>query len=163
MEYVQLTTKQMKKRLDEIMAMKGGEKNDIERKTALIELRCRCLQSTYYEAGDIVNFITEELKMNEELDKLTKEIPGENFKPKARARMKVVASTFMVFFNLVGVSLANTDASRIARVIGFLSGYSENTISQYLPNETTFQPNDVEAIKAQELLLAIGIKAQLVM
>jgi hypothetical protein len=158
-----LTTEQMRSRLDEIMAMKGDEKNDLERKTALIELRCRCLQSTYYEAGDIVNFITEELKLDEEIEKLTKATPGENFMPRARARMKVVASTFMVFFNLVGVTLANTDALRIARVIGFLSGYSENTISQYLRNETAFLPNDIEAIKAQELLNAVGIKAQLVM
>ncbi len=153
-----LTTEQMRCRLDKIMATQGGEKS-IERKTALIELRCRCLQSTYYEAGDIVNFINEELNLIEELDKLTKESPG----TRAKARMKVIASTCMAVFRRAGVTLANIDASCIARLIGFLSGYSEDNIRKYLKDEMKFERNDMEAVQAEALLLACGIAEKLVL
>lgn len=158
-----LTTEQMRSRLDEIMATKNDESNKIDRKTALLELRCRCLQSIYYKAGDIVNFINEELKLTEELDKVTKENPGENFLPKAKARMKVITSACMVVLRRAGVSISKTDASRIARFISFLSGYSENTISNYIRSETAFLPDDLEALKAQGLLLAMGIPEKLTM
>ena len=153
-----LTTEQMRCRLDKIMSIQGGEKS-IERKTALIELRCRCLQSTYYEAGDIVNFINEELNLIDELDKLTKESPG----ARAKARMKVIASTCMAVFRRAGVTLANIDASCIARLIGFLSGYSEDNIRKYLKDEMKFERNDMEAVQAEALLLACGIAEKLVL
>lgn len=154
-----LTTEQMQCRLDELMAARDGSRSNLERKTALIELRCRCLQSTYYEAGDIVNFINEELKLIEELDSLTKESPG----VKAKARMKVIASTCMAVFKRAGVSLANIDATCIARLIGFLSGYSETNIRKYLRDEMKFERSDMEAVQAEALLFAVGITEKLIL
>lgn len=158
-----LTTEQMRRRLDEIMAAKNNEKDKIEKKMALVELRCRCLQSTYYEAGDIVNYINEELQLIDELDKLTKEAPEETFLPKAKARMKVIASTCMAVFRRAGVSFANIDIITAAKLISFLSGYSVTNIRNYLSNETSFLPTDLEAVKAQALLLAMGISERIVM
>lgn len=158
-----LTTEQMRRRLDEIMAAKNNEKDKIEKKMALVELRCRCLQSTYYEAGDIVNYINEELQLIDELDKLTKEAPEETFLPKAKARMKVIASTCMAVFRRAGVSFANIDIITAAKLISFLSGYSVTNIRNYLSNETSFLPTDLEAVKAQALLLAMGISEKIVM
>ena len=154
-----LTTEQLQRRLDAIMATKGGEKNNLERKMALIELRCRCLQSSYFEKRDIVNFINEELNLIEELDKLTKESPG----TRAKARMKVIASTCMAVFRRAGVTLAKIDASCIARLIGFLSGYSEDNIRKYLRDEMKFERTDMEAVQAEALLLACGIAEKLVL
>ena len=157
-----LTTEQMQKRLDEIMATKN-ECDKYERKSALIELRCRCQQSIYYNAGDIVNYINEELKLIDELDKLTSEAPKETFLPKAKARMKVIASTCMAVFRCAGVSFANIDTITAARLISFLSGYSVTNIRNYINNETSFLPNDMEAVKAQALLMAMGISEKIVM
>ena len=152
----------MRSRLDEIMIKKGGEKNNLERKMALVELRCRCLQSTYYEKGDIVNFISAELKLIDDLDKLTSEAPEETFLPKAKARMKVIASTCMAVFRRAGVSFAKIDTITAARLISFLSGYSVTNIRNYISNETSFLPNDMEAAKAQALLMAMGISEKII-
>ena len=158
-----LTTEQMHSRLDAIMATKGGAKNNLERKMALIELRCRCLQSSYYEIGDIVNYINEELRLIEELDRLTMEMPGEHFLPKAKARMKVIASTCMAVFRRAGITMANIDATCIARLIGFMSGYSEDNIRKYIRDEMKFERSDMEAAQAEALLLACGITDKLIL
>lgn len=153
-----LTTEQIRRNLDEVLKTTTDK---VEKKTKLLQLRCRHRQLAYYENDDVEGIINEELQLIDDLDKLTKENPDEAFLPKARARMKVIASTCMAVFRRAGVSLSKTDASRIARLISFLSGYSENTISQYLRNETSFMPDDMEALQAQALLMSIGIKEKL--
>lgn len=158
-----LTTEQMKKSLDEILRMGNDNETKTEKKMALLQLKCRFRQKAYYEANDWESIIEEELRLLDELERLTKEEPGENFLPRARARMKVIASTCMVFFRRAGVSLANIDTLTVAKLIGFLSGYSENSIRLYLKNETSFLPGDMDAMKAQALLMAMGINDKIVL
>ena len=158
MKEEKLTSEQIKRNLDEVLKTTTDK---VEKKTKLLQLRCRHRQLTYYENGDVEGIINEELQLIDDLDKLTNEAPEETFLPKAKARMKVIASTCMVVFRRAGVSLSKIDAARIARLISFLSGYSENTISQYLRNETSFMPDDLDALQAQALLMSIGIKEKL--
>ena len=162
MEKQKLTTEQIRKKLDEVLKMENDTTCKYEKKRQLFELRCRYNQLAYYEADNINGIIDEELRLIEDLDKLTKENPGENFLPKAKARMKVVASTCMAVFRRAGVSLANIDTITVARLISFVSGYSETNIRNYLKNETSFMPTDMEAIKAESLLMAMGIREKLV-
>lgn len=162
MEKQKLTAEQIKAKLDAVLKMENDTNGKYEKKRQLFELRCRFNQLAYYEAGNIGGIIDEELRLIEDLDQLTKENPGENFLPKAKARMKVVASTCMAVFRRAGVSLANIDTITVARLISFVSGYSETNIRNYLKNETSFMPNDMEAIKAETLLMAMGIREKLV-
>ena len=158
-----LTEEQLKKHLDEILRMKNDNETMIEKNIALLEWKCRYRQKAYFDAGDMESVADEELRLIKELKTLTVEIPGDNFLPRARARMKVIASTFMAIFRRAGVTMANIDAIRIAELISFLSGFSENGIRQYLKNETSFMPNDLEALRAQALLMAVGITDKIVM
>ena len=163
MKEEKLTSEQIRKKLDEVLKMGNDTENKYEKKRQLFELRCRYNQLAYYEADNMAGIIDEELRLIEDLDKLTKENPGEHFLPKARVRMKVIATTCMTVFRRAGVSIANIDATRIAQLISFMSGYSVNSIRQYLRNETTFMPDDLEALQAQALLMAVGINDKIVL
>lgn len=158
-----LTEEQMKKHLDEILRMENNNETMTEKNIALLEWKCRYRQKAYYNAGDMESVVDEELKLIKELKTLTADVPGENFMPRAKARMKVIASMFMAIFRRAGISLANIDTLTVAKVIGFLSGYSENSIRLYLKNETSFLPGDMEAMKAQALLMAMGINDKIVL
>lgn len=153
MEIEKLTIEQLNQKLDELLRLENNPETIEEKRLSLIELRCRYRQLAYYKANNIEGIIEEELLLIEEFDNQTKELLG----VMAKARMKVIASTFMVILRRAGISLANTDATKIARVISFISGYSEHNISRYLKNEVRFAPNDREAMTAQTLLAAIGI------
>ena len=158
-----LTTEQIKEKLNEVLKMENDTENKFEKKRQLLQLKCRLRQLAFYEADDMENIIVEELSLIDELDTLTKENPGETFLPKAKARMKVIASTCMAVFRRAGVSMASIDATRIARLISFLSGYSETNIRLYLRDEMTFAPDDLEAAQAEALLMAVGISEKLVL
>ena len=160
MKEEKLTSEQIKRNLDEVLKTTTDK---VEKKTKLLQLRCRHRQLTYYENGDVEGIINEELQLIDDLDKLTSEAPEETFLPKAKARMKVIASTCMAVFRRAGVSFANIDIITAAKLISFLSGYSVTNIRNYLSNETSFLPTDLEAVKAQALLLAMGISEKIVM
>ena len=155
-----LTPEQIRRNLDEVLKTTTDK---VEKKTKLLQLRCRHRQLAYYENDDVEGIINEELQLIDDLDKLTQENPDEAFLPKAKARMKVIASTCMAVFRRAGVTLANIDASCIARLIGFLSGYSEDNIRKYLKDEMKFERSDMEAVQAEALLLACGIAEKLVL
>ena len=158
-----LTTEKIKKNLDEVLQMPNDTENKVERKRQLLQLKCRHRQLAFYKNDDVEGIINEELQLIDDLDKLTNEAPEETFLPKAKARMKVIASTCMAVFRRAGVSFANIDIITAAKLISFLSGYSVTNIRNYLSNETSFLPTDLEAVKAQALLLAMGISEKIVM
>ena len=160
MKEEKLTSEQIKRNLDEVLKTTTDK---VEKKTKLLQLRCRHRQLAYLENDDVEGIINEELQLIDDLDKLTNEAPEETFLPKAKARMKVIASTCMAVFRCAGVSFANIDIITAAKLISFLSGYSVTNIRNYLSNETSFLPNDMEAAKAQALLLAMGISEKIVM
>lgn len=160
MKEEKLTSEQIKRNLDEVLKTTTDK---VEKKTKLLQLRCRHRQLAYYENDDVEGIINEELQLIDDLDKLTNEAPEETFLPKAKARMKVIASTCMAVFRCAGVSFANIDIITAARLISFLSGYSVTNIRNYISNETSFLPTDLEAVKAQALLLAMGISEKIVM
>ena len=83
-----LTEEQLKKHLDEILRMKNDNETMIEKNIALLEWKCRYRQKAYFDAGDMESVADEELRLIKELKTLTVEIPGDNFLPRARARMK---------------------------------------------------------------------------
>lgn len=134
--------------------------NPCEKKIELLKLRCRIRQKEYYNVGDLESVVNEELNLMDETGKVeTTDIE----EPKGKkARMKVTASVIMTLLRRAGVSLKNYDTTRIAKIISFVSGYSENTIRQYLREETSFLPSDSEAVLAQAMLSAIGITEKLI-
>lgn len=154
MEIQKLTIEQLNQKLDELLKIRNTPETIEEKRLSLIELKCRYRQLAFYKANNIEGIIEEELQLMEEYDNQTKDLFG----VMAKARMKVIASTCMVIMRQAGISLANTDATKIARIISFISGYSENNISRYLRDEVRFAPNDREAMTAQTLLAAVGIK-----
>lgn len=153
-----LTTKQMKRSLDEILRLEDRKEMRIE----LMKLRCKIRQAAYYEADDYESVINEQLSLLAEMDTMAVASPPDTQQqPPAKARMKVIASMCMAILRNAGVTLANIDAAKIARIISYVSGYSETNIRQYLKNEVPFAEDDMEAKTAQALLIAVGIKDRL--
>lgn len=72
--------------------------------------------------------------------------------PTNRPCMKVVVWLMLVILKMVGVTTANTDRSRLSRIIAYVSGFPEKRIYECIAEDKPFaQCHEEDLTKAKQL------------
>jgi len=116
------------------------------------ELYYQEYQTRYKQAqnqGDILKQIEDEIKLIERTKALTvqdnNEIPFE--KSDIKRTLKVSTDVMVLILQKAGISIASDDKAKIARLIGYLTDFSEEKIRQRLSNSdelTSYHKEEVE-------------------
>lgn len=118
------------------------------------ELYYQEYQTRYKQAqnqGDILKQIEDEIKLIERTKALTDqdnvEIPTE--KSDTKRTLKVTTDVLVLILQKAGISIASDDKAKIARLVGYITGFSDEKIRQRLSNPdelTSYHKDEVENI-----------------
>ena len=118
------------------------------------ELYYQEYQTRYKQAqnqGDILKQIEDEIKLIERTKALTvqdnNEIPFE--KSDTKRTLKVTTDVLVLILQKAGISIASDDKAKIARLIGYITDFSDEKIRQRLSNSdelTSYHKEEVENI-----------------
>lgn len=148
------------KQLNSYLFEYRGIEDLYEREQKMRQLLCWVRQNQFLEEHDYEGVIEEELSY---IDSVITDEESRSRYPRPNAGMKVVTSFMLAIFKKAGIDLSNTDATKMARAINLISGYSSNSVRKYIREETSFPRTNEDAMKAQALLQELGITEKIIM